>query len=221
MTFRTTIQLILVDCILLQQQQMQEQQRSPVVDRRQIIDDAVIYGDASSWISDYSDDSSLFEDDVSHCDDLDDDDCRTSSSTNHEKNVVNLLSEFDDLHDDSLHRQTPSIEAFLANLEKHMASIATSPRRHNWQDNDDDSLVLTRNRGIPSMKFATEEEDDENVDSSLSDDWETHIISLKDTESEQNGEDDSALVTPRRRTIKRRTIPGLRRRRNLDAPRPL
>ena len=102
-----------------------------------------------------------------------------------------------------------------------MANNTSSSRVHSWQDNDDDSLVLNRNRGIPAMKVASGEEDDEEVDSSLSDDSKMYIVPLKDAESEQSGEDDSALATPRRRTTKRLNNQGLCRRRNLDAPPPL
>ncbi|KAL3918543.1 MAG: hypothetical protein SGARI_007439, partial [Bacillariaceae sp.] len=118
---------------------------------------------------------------MAHNDTLDDD-CHTiSSSNNYEESVVNLLSAFDDLYADSAQqRHIPSVASFLANLEDQMAMNNSSSSRGQWEDdNDDDSLVLTRNRGIPAMKVASEEDGD---DSSLSDDSEVYIVPLKDVE---------------------------------------
>ena len=199
MTIRTTFQLILVDCSALEEQQL-HQRHGPVVERRGPNgDEGIAIFDDESFFSDYSDDSSLYENDSLSSSEWDDDCARLDRN---DPSVRALFTAFDELYTDNVVDHTPSeAEAsFLASLEERMARNAIRDQgREEDDDQDNDSIVQARRRGIPSMRVSngrvpqaeqTTAEDDE--DSS-----EIYIAPLAGEDDEQ----DEQTLTPRARTI--------------------
>ena len=120
-----------------------------MVDRRYPIgEDDIIYrreddDSISAYSEDFSDESSAYEFDG-------------SSSCDENEGVTALFNAFENAY--QVMERTPTEASFLAALEKRMARNALRDQNSEEDEDDNDSVALTRRRGVPAIRVVADEE---------------------------------------------------------------
>jgi hypothetical protein len=178
MTIRTTFELILVDCSTLE-----SQHNSPLMDpmppfglesrrsARGLFGDDGDDDDDSSLFSNYSDDSSVLDMSFSYHDEC-----------SYTDEVMALLDAYEGLYvgggEPSSTSRNQAIQSLLSRLEG-LASIEQERPRRQREEDDNDSVVLARTRGISSRNLSqvdeNEDDDADDEDDSVCS-FESHVI---------------------------------------------